>query len=94
MTPHECLKHYFGFDTFRSVQEIIIHDILEGKDLLGILPTGAGKSICYQVPALIKNGITIIVSPLVSLMKDQVNALTRKGIKAAFINSSLSERQM
>jgi len=89
MTPLEALKLYFGYDNFRSGQEILINAALAGKDVLGVMPTGAGKSICFQIPALMQNGITLIVSPLISLMKDQVNALTQSGIAAAYVNSSL-----
>ena len=94
MTALEVLKQYFGYDTFRSGQEPLIADILAGKDVLGIMPTGAGKSLCFQVPALMMSGITLIISPLISLMKDQVNALGQTGVAAAFINSSLNERQI
>jgi ATP-dependent DNA helicase RecQ len=93
MTPHEILKQYFGYDTFRGGQEILINHILTGRDALGVMPTGAGKSLCFQIPALITAGVTLVVSPLISLMKDQVNALTQSGVPAAFINSSLTERQ-
>lgn len=82
------LKKYFGFDSFRQGQREIIEKILEGRDVLGVLPTGGGKSICYQLPALMKDGLTLVVSPLISLMKDQVDALREDGIKASFINSS------
>jgi len=94
MTAHETLKQYFGYDAFRMGQEDLINDILSGKDVLGIMPTGAGKSMCFQIPALMMPGITLVVSPLISLMKDQVNALTQSGVDAAFINSSLTERQI
>jgi len=94
LTAHETLKQHFGYDTFREGQEPLINDILSGRDALGIMPTGAGKSLCFQVPALMLGGVTIVVSPLISLMKDQVNALTQSGIPAAFINSSLTERQI
>lgn len=87
------LKKYFGHNEFRQGQEDIVNCLLGGRDALCIMPTGAGKSICYQVPALLFDGITVVVSPLISLMKDQVNALTVSGIPAAFINSSLSETQ-
>lgn len=83
------LKKYFGFDFFREGQREIIEKILEGRDVLGVLPTGGGKSICYQLPALMKDGITLVISPLISLMKDQVDALREDGIEASFINSSL-----
>ncbi|MCL2157952.1 MAG: RecQ family ATP-dependent DNA helicase [Oscillospiraceae bacterium] len=94
MTADETLKKYFGYDSFRAGQKTLIDYIMSGRDVLGILPTGGGKSVCYQVPALMASGMTLVVSPLISLMKDQVNALTRANIAAAFINSSLSERQV
>lgn len=94
MTKHEVLKKYFGYDTFREGQETLVDGILKGQDVLGIMPTGAGKSICYQVPALLLPGITLVISPLISLMKDQVQALNEAGIHAAFINSSLTENQI
>lgn len=83
------LKKYFGFDSFRKGQREIIEKILEGRDVLGVLPTGGGKSICYQLPALMKDGLTLVISPLISLMKDQVDALREDGIDSSFINSSL-----
>ena len=86
----ESLKKYFGYDTFREGQEEIIEKILAGVDVLGVLPTGGGKSICYQLPSLIMDGISLVISPLISLMKDQVDALEENGIPATFINSSLS----
>ncbi len=88
------LKKYFGYETFRNGQEEIINNIINGKDVLGVMPTGAGKSICYQVPALILPGITIVISPLISLMKDQVEALVNQKIKACYINSSLSTKEI
>lgn len=90
----QILKKYFGYDTFRKGQEDIIAGIMEGQDSFAIMPTGAGKSICYQVPALLFDGITIVISPLISLMQDQVKALNQAGIHAAYINSSLSETQI
>lgn len=94
MTQYEILQKYFGYTTFRKGQELLIKSILQGQDVLGIMPTGAGKSICYQVPALMMEGITLVVSPLISLMKDQVTALNQAGVHAAYINSSLTERQI
>ena len=76
--PHSILKKVFGYDSFRPGQEQIVSRLLAGQDVLAVMPTGAGKSICYQVPALLLPGITIVVSPLVSLMKDQVGALARE----------------
>lgn len=94
MDSIETLKYYFGYDSFRDGQENIINAILSGRDILAIMPTGAGKSICYQVPALMLPGITIVISPLISLMQDQVKSLNELGIHAAYINSSLSENQI
>ena len=94
MTPLEALKRYFGYDSFRPGQEEIVNAILTGRDALAVMPTGAGKSLCYQVPALLLPGITLVISPLISLMQDQVKALNNAGIRAAFINSSLSEAQI
>lgn len=94
MDKYDILKKYFGYPGFREGQEILIDSILSGRDVLGIMPTGAGKSICYQVPALLLPGITLVISPLISLMKDQVQALNQAGIHAAYINSSLSESQI
>lgn len=87
------LKEYFGHDSFREGQDRITDSLLGGRDVLGIMPTGAGKSICYQVPALMFDGITIVVSPLISLMKDQVSALVQSGVAAAYINSALTHAQ-
>lgn len=94
MNKLDTLKKYFGYSAFREGQEILIDHILQGRDVLGIMPTGAGKSICYQIPALLLPGITLVISPLISLMKDQVQALNQAGIHAAYINSSLSESQI
>ena len=87
----ELLKRHFGYDSFRPNQMEIINHILNGEDCLGIMPTGAGKSICYQIPAMIFSGVSIVISPLISLMKDQVDSLNEVGIPATFINSSLSD---
>ena len=87
------LKDYFGHDSFRDGQEQIVDALLDGRDALCIMPTGAGKSMCYQIPALLFDGVTIVVSPLISLMKDQVGSLVQSGVSAAYINSSLSYPQ-
>ena len=94
MEAREVLKKYFGYDSFKPGQEEVVEAILAGRDVLGIMPTGAGKSICYQVPALLLPGITIVISPLISLMQDQVKALNDAGIHAGYINSSLTEGQI
>ena len=93
MTKEEALKTYFGYDTFRGGQEAVIDSLLAHRDALAIMPTGAGKSVCYQIPALLLPGITLVVSPLVSLMRDQVTALVQMGVPAAFLNSSLTFKQ-
>ena len=93
MTKEEALKTYFGYDAFRGGQEAVIDALLAGRDALAIMPTGAGKSLCYQIPALLLPGITLVISPLVSLMRDQVTALVQMGVPAAFLNSSLTFRQ-
>src|SRR5207302_7832225 len=83
------LKQSFGFDSFRPLQEEIIRDALAGRDVVALLPTGGGKSLCFQLPALARDGLTVVVSPLISLMKDQVDALQASGVAATFLNSSL-----
>ena len=90
---YQILKKYFGYDTFREGQEQVINELLSGRDVLGVMPTGAGKSLCYQIPALIFPGITLVISPLISLMKDQVRALNEAGVHAAYLNSSLTQGQ-
>lgn len=92
-TKQSILKDVFGYDDFRTGQEALIDALLADQDALGIMPTGAGKSMCYQLPALLSPGITLVISPLISLMKDQVNTLVQSGVRAAYLNSSLSEAQ-
>ena len=93
MTLEVALQHHFGFTAFREGQRPVIESVLEGVPTLGIMPTGAGKSLCFQLPALQLPGLTLVVSPLVALMKDQVDALCARGISAAFINSSLADHE-
>ena len=93
MDKYDILRRYFGYTSFRGGQEKIIDSILSGRDVLGIMPTGGGKSLCYQIPALMYPAITLVISPLISLMKDQVMSLTAAGIPAAYINSTLSYDQ-
>lgn len=91
--PTEILQHYWGYDRFRPGQQAIVESILAGKDTLAIMPTGGGKSICFQVPALLLPGLTLVVSPLISLMKDQVDALTRRSIPADYLSSSQTPKE-
>lgn len=90
----EILKKYYGYHSFRGQQEEIIAEVLNGNDVLTIMPTGGGKSICYQIPSIILDGITVVISPLISLMKDQVDNINNLGIKSAYINSSLNEEEI
>ena len=87
------LKSVFGYDRFISLQQDVIENVLRGRDTLAVMPTGGGKSVCYQVPALLFDGLTIVVSPLISLMKDQVEQLGELGVPAVRLNSSLSPRE-
>lgn len=93
MNANDILKEYFGHKAFRGGQEEVVNALMNGRDAVGIMPTGAGKSVCYQVPALMMQGMTVVISPLISLMKDQVSSLLQSGIKAAFINSSLNAEE-
>jgi len=92
--PHAILQQYWGFAQFRDKQEAIIQSILDGQDTLALLPTGGGKSLCFQVPALAREGICIVVSPLIALMKDQISGLKEKGIKATAVYSGMSKREI
>ena len=83
------LSRYFGYPSFRPAQEPVVASLLAGRDTVAVMPTGAGKSICFQVPALLLNSVTVVISPLISLMKDQADALLGQGVPATFINSSL-----
>ena len=93
MSPLEILQKQFGYSSFRLEQEAIIHSVLQMKDTFALMPTGGGKSLCYQIPALTFEGLTVVISPLIALMKDQVDALRINGIEAAFLNSTQSSQE-
>jgi len=94
LTTHDILKQYWAFDSFRPLQEEIINSVLNGKDTLAIMPTGGGKSLCYQVPAMVKEGTCLVISPLIALMKDQVQNLRKKSITAFAIYSGMSRKEV
>ena len=94
MTPVEILQEYWGYDSFRPKQEDIVLAALDGRDVLAILPTGGGKSVCFQVPALMREGIAVVVTPLIALMKDQVQNLNDRGIKALCVNAGMGRREV
>ncbi len=92
-TPINILKTVFGYDSFRGQQQAAIEHVIAGQDALVLMPTGGGKSLCYQIPSLLRVGVGIVISPLIALMQDQVSALLQLGVKAAFLNSTLSTEQ-
>src|SRR5688572_27220081 len=92
--PRAVLKRYFGYDDFRPGQLRAVESVVAGRDTVVVLPTGGGKSLCYQVPALMLPGLTVVISPLISLMKDQVDALLKRGIPATFVNSTLASNEV
>src|SRR3954471_20496037 len=92
--PRAVLKQHFGYDDFRPGQLTAIESIIAGRDTVVVLPTGGGKSLCYQIPALMLPGLTVVISPLISLMKDQVDALTKRDLPATFVNSTLTSSEV
>src|SRR5512141_298669 len=92
-SPSSILKNTFGYETFRPLQQEVIENILARRDTLAIMPTGGGKSLCYQIPSMLLDGLTVVVSPLISLMKDQVEQLRAVGVPAVFLNSSLTPQE-
>ena len=94
MTPVETLEKYWGYESFRPMQERIIDEALAGRDVLAILPTGGGKSVCFQVPTLMKDGLALVVTPLVALMKDQVQNLAARGVKAIAVHHGLNRHEV
>ena len=94
MLPVEVLKEYWGYDGFRPMQEEIINSALEGKDVLAIMPTGGGKSVCFQVPGIMAEGLTLVVTPLIALMKDQVQNLDRRGVRAIAVHAGMSRHEV
>jgi ATP-dependent DNA helicase RecQ len=92
VAAQEVLRSIFGYNEFRGNQAFIIDHLIQGNDALVLMPTGGGKSLCYQIPAIVRKGVGIVVSPLIALMQDQVDALLQVGVKAAFLNSSLDGR--
>src|SRR5512139_261114 len=92
-SPREILRTVFGYESFRDQQEEIVNRLLDGRDVLALMPTGSGKSLCYQIPAIIRKGVGVVISPLIALMQDQVDAVRQLGIRAAFLNSTLTPRE-
>ena len=93
-SPEEILRRYWGYDSFRPMQREIIEQALQGRDVLALLPTGGGKSVCFQVPGLIKEGLTLVVTPLIALMKDQVHNLEIRGIRALAVHAGMSRHEI